>query len=631
MSRKATTFFLILIFLASALLLTYLFRPEDIFKNTPVYDDDFSMHYAQCISTKRFLSRFGKCWAYDPFFLAGLPRGILVNADNKAWELFYFVLSPLFGGGFAFKLYIILTLLLYPFFIYGAARNFNLPREQSLIAAVLAILFFNLSLPIDFVSWGLASYILSSHFSIFVLSLFYRLFEQFTWKRYVAATLSSSLLLLMHALAPIPVLIPVIILYLCYFKRIRLLQHAMMLVMVGIVVGINSYWLFPFIDFSHYITKRPENYEFALQIKNVFAWVKRFVLQRRDFGLSPKIPALNNTFIDIMLLVFGICGCYIWYRKRQISLLLSFSVGMLLLFLLTYYGSHNSKFAIMQPERFTLPFNLFMMVPAAVGLFYSIKSLCHERSAISILFIGCLAFVIFYRPIIKPFGLLYLNRDLYRLNCTFPEQANELLDFFEKETTREGRILIEDSEYSPEDPEHQYYGAHLSGLFPEYVKREYLCGPRAIYPMVHSYASYTRGILFERNINSFSREDLEKFFNVYNVKWIVCWLKESKKTFSRFPGYIRKMAEIDKFTIYEVHRKPTFFIKGSGTVHADYNRLELKNLVAKGGEIIISYHWMKDLKSIPALKIDRYFLAGDPVGFIRIKNPPESIVLKNDY
>ena len=93
------------------------------------------MHYSECISTKHFLSQYGSCWGYDPFFLAGFPRGALVNADNKAWELWYTVLSRFMGSGRAFKLYVIIFLLSYPFLTYLAARNFNLSREMSLIAS----------------------------------------------------------------------------------------------------------------------------------------------------------------------------------------------------------------------------------------------------------------------------------------------------------------------------------------------------------------------------------------------------------------------------------------------------------------------------------------------------------------
>jgi len=77
--------------------------------------------------------------------------------------------------------------------------------------------------------------------------------------------------------------------------------------------------------------------------------------------------------------------------------------------------------------------------------------------------------------------------------------------------------------------------------------------------------------------------------------------------------------------VYEVKREPSFFIKGRGTIHADYNRLELENVTAEDDEIIIAYHWMKTLKLPQGGSIERVFLGGDPVGFIKIKHPHRSL------
>ena len=123
----------------------------------------------------------------------------------------------------------------------------------------------------------------------------------------------------------------------------------------------------------------------------------------------------------------------------------------------------------------------------------------------------------------------------------------------------------------------------------------------------------------------------EYLFNFYNVKWIVCWLQTSKDFFEQFPGDITKIGNIDKFTIYEVQRSPSFFIKGSGTVHSDYNRLELSNITPENGEVIIAYHWMKHLKTEPPIPLEKALVGGDPVGFIKLTNPPKSIVITNGY
>ena len=96
-----------------------------------------------------------------------------------------------------------------------------------------------------------------------------------------------------------------------------------------------------------------------------------------------------------------------------------------------------------------------------------------------------------------------------------------------------------------------------------------------MYPIKHSYASFTAGLLFEKKIGDYTIEELRRHFDIYNVRWIVCWYEESKQLFDRFPDYVVKAGDIDRFTLYEVKRPPSFFLKGRGQVQADYNRLEL--------------------------------------------------------
>ena len=123
------------------------------------------------------------------------------------------------------------------------------------------------------------------------------------------------------------------------------------------------------------------------------------------------------------------------------------------------------------------------------------------------------------------------------------------MDFLKKNTSREGRILLEDSESSSYTPE-QYYGGHFPGLFPEHLRRDYLCGPRALYPLRHSYASFNSGELFDRDISRYRPSEIKSLFDTFNVRWIICWSQKANDFFSRFPDYVLKMTRIDKFSIY---------------------------------------------------------------------------------
>jgi len=382
------------------------------------------------------------------------------------------------------------------------------------------------------------------------------------------------------------------------------------------------------IDFFNDKTTRPENYEFTLQIKNVSEPLKVYIQQRRSTDHS--VSVLNNTTFETLLLLFGCAGLYLWRKQGRRTISYIFGAGIVFVFFVAYYGSHTDFFPPLQPERFTIPLSLFLLVPA--GSFFSAISCMAFRNIkpLGIVFTAALAFVLLYQPVIRPFGIFYKNR-LYRLQTEIPRPVTTLLDFLRHTTGREGRILLEDSEFSRTQPVHQYYGGHYPALFPEYLRREYLCGPRPMYPVKHSYASFTNSLLFEKDISAYTREELVQAFNLFNVKWIVAWSQKSKDVFSRFPDYIIKIGDVEKFSVYVVNRQPSFFIKGRGDLTADYNRIDLHNVQPEDGEIVISYHWMKKFRAIPDAIIEPVFIGGDPVGFIRVKNPPQDFAIVNTY
>jgi hypothetical protein len=124
-------------------------------------------------------------------------------------------------------------------------------------------------------------------------------------------------------------------------------------------------------------------------------------------------------------------------------------------------------------------------------------------------------------------------------------------------------------------------------MFPKFLKRAYLCRQRPTYPFKYSFASFTRGVLFDRPVGDYSLHELQAAFDLFNVRLFVCWFEESRHVYDSFPGYFLPIGIIDKFTFYEVLRKPPFFLKGSGTVQADYNRIELSNVQPVHGEIVL--------------------------------------------
>jgi hypothetical protein len=627
-NRTFSVFFLLIIFVLPALLTTVFFNPKDILSNTAVYTDDYAMHLSQCIATKRFVDGFGNIWGYDPFLLAGFPRETLVNADNRAWELVFYIFSPLIGPGRAFKIYPLFFLFLYPFAVYRASRNFSRSRETALITAAYAIVFFHLSLAIDFFYCGMISYMLVCFFSFYFLSKSYQLLKSYSWKRYASLTIVGALMLLCHLLSFIHIIIPCIILFLFHARHLTIGQRLSLLAVPIIIAAANSPWLTVFFHFLHYISTDTASWRLDLQIDNIFEPLNVYVLQQKS--TLYKLPVLQSCFIDALLLVLGFAGLNAWWKRGERSLVYSFAGGFVFLFLLTFYGSHISFTCRMQPERFSVPLALFTLFPAGTVLSVGLHKMLTLRSKAYIFFALGLCFIILYRPVIKPFGTIFKHK-VYRLNCQVPEGFSMLLNVLEKTTDMKGRILIEDSEWSESQPVHEFFGGHLPALFPEYLKRHYLSGPRPYYPIQHGYAAFIDGRLFQKDITQYPLDELKHVFKIYNVKWVVCWSGRTLQHLSQFPEHIKKIAETGKFTLFEVDREPSFFIKGSGSVAADYNRLELKDVVAVDNEVILSFHWMEYFQTIPPLQVERVTYAGDPVGFIKIINPPPSFSIYNAY
>jgi hypothetical protein len=586
------------------------------------------MHLYHCLSAKETLLSFGKTWGYDPFLLAGYPAGVLFAADNKAWEILFYVLTFFVSDGYAFNFYIILFFLAYPFLVYGAAKNFDLSEKESLIATIFSILVFYLTIAIDFVSFGMLSFVFASYFSFYVFSVFYRWLNSSRIKYYLILLIVAPLLMLMHLVSPVIIFIPSLVMYLLFIRKIEPKQHLMLFALLAVVLFSNSFWLLPIVEFYHQMTSYTYMGGYTpLQSYNLLEPIRVYLLQEMIFPFRPSAE-LNNTFIASILLLFASAGFYITIKQRNSSrLFISILSGILFLFFISYYGSHFEFFEKLQPMRFLIPLSIFLIIPASRGLYYFVQKIVDGKGFKFRMFIVCFSFVVIAVPVLKQLKTIYYER-VYRLSCSIPEALEELFEWTKTNTDKKGRILVEDSEF---DSGHQYYGTHFPALFPYYTQREYLCGPRPYSAFHQGFASFTSGTLFNREIEGFSLEELVNYFDLYNIKWVICWSEETIKHFEQYPDFFIFKTVIDKFYIYEIKRETSFFLKGSGKVESAVNRLQLNNVEAEGGEIVIKYHWMSNFKTNPPLQIEEFPVLENPLGFIKVLNPPSSFEILLDY
>jgi hypothetical protein len=399
----------------------------------------------------------------------------------------------------------------------------------------------------------------------------------------------------------------------------------MIVLAVFIAIGFNAPWLFPFIrllDLSQI------NFIWTpYTTSNYFEWVETYLFQSLLFNTYYNIPFQKSEYVDIFLMLLGIFGLFAWWRQGEKTRCLVFALSIGCLFILGYYGSFLAFTQSITPMRFIIMMNLCLIFPSAQSLAIIYHALTEKQTnkvrAVTI----SLALLLLLTFLVNPYYHLFVKKE-FRLLTRFPQPIDDLIGWIKCNTTSEGRILIENSDF---ESGHQYYGSHFPYIFQHFTGREFIGNDYGYNPTRDSFVSFFNSLLFRKFIDSYTLPELTGYLDLYNIGWVICWSDKAKMFFDRYPDYFLFKKRIDKFIIYGTNRRFNFFLKGNGKVRATFNEIELQEIEPDEGEVIISYHWMKYFKAEPALKVERVLFLEDPVGFIRLKNPPQKVRIYNNY
>ena len=615
-------FILLLFFLQLAFVHAYLPIGE-WFSHDAIYTDDFSFHYGHVLEKITYLKEFGKMWGYNPSIRAGSITNAITTIDNNGCVLFSFCLFFL-PIEISFKLYFILGIVLVPILCYKTARNFDLSHEISLLSSLIGTLLMHVSVMVNFIYWGTVSFVFSSYISILTVSYFYCFCLRGKLKDLIYCTLLLIGAVWIHAFAIVMLFIPLLLCYLFSFRRMNWLLHLGILVSFLLTALCTIPWAFPLLLFSDHVVKDIVSMFYATN--SLIEPLKTYLLRDHLFNSYMNMVFHKEEWVDILLLLSALLGIYLWNKNRERLKAALFLGSFTFLFVVGYYGSFFEVTKI-TPMRFLITLNIFLVFPSAVGLNYLYRFFLNDKSpkikVISLAVVGYLLIAL----LAPPYYHLFYKKD-FRLVYKTPEQFNQLVSWIKNNTNKEGRILIENSDF---ESGHQYYGTHLPFLLPQWIDREYI-GVYSYYSTSKdSFVTYNTGFLFRKPIGIYSPKELQSYFDLYNIRWIIYWSEESRKVFeSDYKSYTPLIC-IDKFHICRVERNPTFFIKGGGSVSAKHNEIYLEEVEPVDDEIIISYHWMKYLKTEPPRLLERVFLLEDPIGFIKVKDPPSSMVIYNGY
>lgn len=608
----------------------------DFLSETSLLNDDYSIHFSHIEPVKKIFSETGKLWGYSPFFMAGYPKSTVFDADAKSAEIVALIFSSI-NSALVYKFYILFNFLMAPLIYLWASRNLSLHGNKLLIAFALGTAYWWNSPALRFNLAGQFAFIFVSYIGLLIFSLFYRFLKEEKPVFILLAMIIGTFALSVHILAPINIAIPCLLLYGFFLKKMNFKSHIYIISSLALILLFNSPWIIPFI--KYYSMNNLSEIEWFFGSKNPL------------FFINSYFPGGSIVrYLRLAILICAIGGFTKWKTERN-DLLFPFGGGSIALFIFAYFGSYFTFEFLQNPWRYEFVLNLFLLIPASdflseifekyerisfqkritaiiAGIFLLItilpKNLAQAAKMLSIPS-GNDKIMVYDRMNKITKGQDYFSSEAIPHSHLHPA-AIELIKWIKKNTSKDGRILLEDSCWQSG---HAYWGTHIPALFPLYTDREFIGGPLPQFFMKHHFAEFHDATIFEKPIKELSSEKLKRYFDLYNIKWIICFTSNSREYFESHPETASIVTKIDKFYIYVVNRKSNFFLQGNGKISSDYNHLYLKNV--SSGDIIIKYHWHDTLKTKPERKIEKVTVMDDPIGFIKIYNAPEQIEIYNAY
>ena len=584
--------FIVLIF--HIILTIHFFPIQEVLNDKPITVGDYAIHYYNVEKTKHMLNNL-KLDVYDPFFYAGGSTQLFTDLQSgyAVTALFTFIFPSTVLG---FKIFIFIFNFIFPLAIYIASTNFGLEKKKALLAMFISVLIWQFDGIVHFFNYfSIFFFVFSSYISVLAISFLFKYVQNKKIGNLILALLISSLTLL-HGLVIIFLIIAFFILSFKIEKNI-ILPIITIVVLLGIVF-FTIFW--DRIDQTVKDHNPPPVHQ--------------------SEGFETIISDFRSQTVHTFIILGGSYGIYLYSKSKERFKFIFFLVITFVTFAFSYFGSYIYLISYIMPKRLLIPLTFFLIIPFTDSITSIMRYIASEikyKSYLVFFVTIILISLIKYPELIFNIENQLENEWNRQLTTELPEDVKRLIEWINYNTTRDARILIESSGHKTQ----LKYGGYNIPLIQIYTKREFIGDP---YPYINVKSEYIapsfyEGILFNvKNVSQYSLDELEYYFDQYNIKWIICWSNESKETFDKYPQIISKINQIGQFSVYEISIKPNYFIKGTGMITADFNNITITN--STQGEIVIKYLYSKKLKSDAPIVIRKYPLKKELYHFISILN-----------
>ena len=213
-------------------------------------------------------------------------------------------------------------------------------------------------------------------------------------------------------------------------------------------------------------------------------------------------------------------------------------------------------------------------------------------------------------------AVLTTDRPQPRLGFTDEEKA--VLALVREETDPTARILWEEARPGEES---------WTPLLPLLTGRDFLGGLTPTREADLSHGNLRGGQLSGCAIAEWKDEELERYFERYNIGWVLCRSPETIDRLSNYPGIRSRTPAGTGGVLITLDRRGKFLLSGSGELtDADHRRIAFKDVrPGPDGTVVLSFHHQPGMTVQPRyVEIERdydTFHRPDPTPFVRLRLP----------
>jgi len=579
----------------------------------PLAHDDHPLYFHSALVTRAFLKDTGTTAGYDPYFMSGYAKSIVFPSSSTLPE----VVVALFGGAhpeFAYKVYVFVAAALIPWIIAAAGLAWRMNPRAIAIAVMLFLLYVWTDFPINYAAFGMLPYLLAIPLGLLATGVLARYFQAGGRIAWACAAILLALAVFVHMTSAM-IVVPAVAL--AYSPALFLFEHRIAFgrsrhigtwMIPLVVLVLNAFWWLPGIWLSS--TKGPSDFAFAHP---------EGVVTRLLQIVSTEAP------VESVLWGFGLLGIIV-LAQRGAQLCLALSGFAAAGFFWGYLAGGYRSLDFLQPGRHTYAFYSAMALASGLGIDELLSRLKGDGkgrlscwATAGLILIGTR----FFLPSMRQAVGARLQDPPFLSSQPTPRLLR-LVDRVKHYLKPGDRLLYEEGGFGIPGVADPFQSGRYSGLLPLRTGIELIGGPYLHASLTTNFTQFGEGKLFGKA--NWGRDHFVRYAKLYRPSAILCWSPLARGFCRSNPDLIEILDDDGTLLLARVRGFDGDAIEGQAKVVAEPGRLVVEEAKpGVDGFVVLRYHSVPCLRTIPPTRWEPVFLEQDPVPFIRFRPPSSSV------